>query len=93
MSDIDDEWPHHNAGLPPARAPDSSDDANNDASQLQEAAAEKPKRKSRERVWESMRQWDRRTVDDEFIKNDEPCQRKDGRRRHQPTTFSQEESH
>jgi hypothetical protein len=48
MSDIDNEGVQHNAGLPPA--PDSSDDADNDASQMQEAAAEKPKRKSRERV-------------------------------------------
>jgi hypothetical protein len=50
-------------------APDPSDDADNDASQLQEAAAEKPKLKSRECVWESMGQLDRTTVDDEFIKN------------------------
>jgi hypothetical protein len=48
MFDIDNEGPQHNVGLPPA--PDSSDYADNDASQLQEAAAEKPKRKSRERV-------------------------------------------
>ena len=50
MSDIDDEGLQENAELPPA--PDSSDDANNDASQVEEAAVEKPKRKSRERVWE-----------------------------------------
>jgi hypothetical protein len=68
MSDIYNEGPQHNAGLPPA--PDSSDDSNNDASQLQEAAAENPKRKSRERVWELMGQWDRTTVDDDFIQNE-----------------------
>jgi hypothetical protein len=67
MSDIYNEGPQHNAAMPPD--PDSSDDADNYASQLQEAAAEKPKRKSRERVWESMGQWDQTTVDNEFIKN------------------------
>jgi hypothetical protein len=50
MFDMDNEGPQHNAGLPPA--PDSSNDADNDASQLEEAAAKKAKRKSRERVCE-----------------------------------------
>ena len=68
MSDINNEGQQHHAGLQPA--PDSSDDAYNDASQLQEASAEKPKRKSQERVWESMEQWDRTILDDEFINNE-----------------------
>ena len=50
MFDMDNEGPQHNAGLPPAS--DSSNDADNDASQLEEAAAKKAKRKSRERVCE-----------------------------------------
>jgi hypothetical protein len=41
MSDINNERPQHNAAMPPD--PYSSDDADNDASQLQEAAAQKPK--------------------------------------------------
>ncbi len=44
MFDMDNEGPPRNAGSPPA--PDSSDDADNDASQLEEAAAKKAKRKS-----------------------------------------------
>jgi hypothetical protein len=50
MFDMDNEEPQHNAGLPPA--PDSSNDADNDASQLEEAAAKKARRKSREHVCE-----------------------------------------
>ena len=50
MFDMDNEGPQHDAGLQPA--PDSSDDADNDASQLQEAAAKQAKRISRERVCE-----------------------------------------
>ena len=50
MFDMDNEGPQHNAGLQPA--PDSTNDADNDASQLEEAAAKKAKQKSRERVCE-----------------------------------------
>jgi hypothetical protein len=64
MFDINNEGPQHNAGLPPA--PDSSDDADNDASQLEEAAAKKQSEKA-ENVSVS---WDPTTVVCKFIKNE-----------------------
>jgi hypothetical protein len=50
MSGSDNEGQHQIADVPPA--PDPSNEANKDASELQEAAAKKAKRNSRERVWE-----------------------------------------
>jgi hypothetical protein len=50
MSDSDNKGPQQIAHIPPA--PNPSNEAKKYASELQEAAAKKVKRKSRERVWE-----------------------------------------
>jgi hypothetical protein len=50
MSDSENEGQQQIADVPPA--PDPSNEANKDASELQGAAAKKAKQNSRERVWE-----------------------------------------
>jgi hypothetical protein len=68
MSDSDEEGLQQNSDVPPA--PDSSVAADKNSSELDDAAAEKPKRKSRDRSWVQLGQWDPVTVDAEVI-NDE----------------------
>jgi hypothetical protein len=68
MSESDEEGLQQNADMP--LAPDSSVTADKDSSELEDVAAEKPKRKSRDRAWVQLGQWDPITVDAEVI-NDE----------------------
>jgi hypothetical protein len=89
MSDSDNEGQQQIADVPPAPYP--SNEANRDASELQEAAAKKAKRNSRERVWELGSNNRRLQVHQEWDRT--PCKRKDGRRLYQLNTLSQEEGH
>jgi hypothetical protein len=66
MSDSDKEGLQDNADVPPA--PDLSDQAEGEASDLQDEEAAKPKRKNR--VWELLGRWDPTTVDAEVIDNE-----------------------
>ena len=66
MSDSDKEGLQENADVPPA--PDLSDQAGGEASDLQDEQAAKPKRKNS--VWELLGRWDPTTVDAEVIDNE-----------------------
>ena len=68
MSDANEEGPQPNGGLPPD--PHSSESSDKDATESDGAEAVKPKRKSLNRVWVLLGQWDRTTHDNEFINNE-----------------------
>jgi hypothetical protein len=88
MSDSDNEGQHQIADVPPA--PDPSDEASKDASELQEAAAKKSETKQQRTCLGAGTQ-QQSTASSSRMRL--PCKRKDGQRLYQLNSFLQEEGH